>query len=262
MRLNVPNAEQITFQISDQIELAGIRVYSNRARPKAKMILIHGIGGRKEQLLSFASFLSGSGVESILFDGRAHGQSGGLYCTYGFNEKFDVNQIVEAISSHEDDTPIGIWGRSLGGAIALQAMEIQPNIRFGIVESTFTDLHEVVYDYQKRMSFGLGLRWFSEYALDRAGHIAQFMPNEVRPIKSAQHIVNPVLISHGDSDQRISVSHGQELFTHLGSKQKELIIVENAGHLNLHQIGGSAYYDKVMNFIEACIDSSSINEGD
>jgi len=70
--------------------------------------LIHGIGGCKEHGLNLTKELSQKGIESIVFDGRAHGQSGGAFCTYGFNEKRDISQIIDKIKEQSPDLPIGI----------------------------------------------------------------------------------------------------------------------------------------------------------
>ena len=88
------------------------------------MILIHGIGGNKESYLGLAKRLSSLGVASVMFDNRAHGQSGGKYCTYGFEERNDVSKIIDYILEKKQNSSIGIWGNSLGGAIAIQSLEV------------------------------------------------------------------------------------------------------------------------------------------
>ena len=63
------------------------------------MILVHGIGGCKESFLSLANRLANQGIASVLFDNRAHGQSGGQYSTYGFYEKKDISRIIDILKS-------------------------------------------------------------------------------------------------------------------------------------------------------------------
>jgi len=209
--------------------------------------------------------LQKSRIESIVFDARAHGKSGGQYCTYGFNEKKDVADIVDFIkaktpdlpiadaidfiNTEKVDLPIGIWGNSLGGAVALQALEYDERIQFGVIESTFTELDQIVIDYKKRM-LGFGFRFMSDYALKLAGEIANFKSAEVKPIESVKNIEQPILITHGDADKNISYKYGQQLFDNLKSEDKEFVLVEGGGHADMYIQGGAEYKAKIMGFIE------------
>ena len=246
-------SKELTILTYDSLELKGYHILSNKDTTRATMILLHGIGGCKEHFLSLAKKLADYGISSIVMDSRAHGQSGGQYCTYGFQEKSDISKLVDYLKSTGFDGPIGIWGHSMGGAIAIQSMEKDKRIEFGIIESTFTDLDQIVYEYQKRMTYGIGLYPFSYIALSKAGEIAGFEPDSVSPILSVQNITQPVLIAHGTNDQNIKFKYGRELFDGLKSKKKQFIPVKGADHNNIGTIGGGEYSNAIKNFIESCI---------
>lgn len=245
---NIPfeDVEVISF---DTLKLKGYHVKSALDITYASMILVHGIGGCKEHFSELAIDLSNEGYDVWFFDNRAHGISEGQYSTYGFYEKKDITKIVDEVKQRSD-SKIGIWGNSLGGAIAIQALEIDDRIDFGIIESTFTDLNQIVYDYQKRIAKGIGLRFICNHALKKAGEIANFNPNEVSPIKSVLNINQPVFFAHGDNDKNIKVEYGKQLFENLASTQKELVIVEGGGHFGLGQTGGEEYKNKIHNFLK------------
>ena len=150
------DAESVLIQTKDNIELNGYWSKSKQDSVRGVIIFVHGIGGCKEAYLGSASNLAEQGIASVLFDNRAHGQSSGEYSTYGFKEKQDISEIVDYIKSKNPEVPVGIWGNSLGGAIAIQAMEYDERIEFGIIESTFTDLGQIVFDYKKRFLKGIG----------------------------------------------------------------------------------------------------------
>jgi alpha-beta hydrolase superfamily lysophospholipase len=245
------DSEKLTLQTQDSIDLKGYWIHSKQDSVRGVMILIHGIAGCKEAFLGLANDLAEQGIESILFDNRAHGESGGEYTTYGFKEKKDIAEIVDYIKSKDAELPIGIWGNSLGGAIAIQALEYDKRIEFGIVESTFTDLSQIVYDYKKRMLGGIGLRFASNMALKKAGEIADFDPAQVKPLESVKNITQPMFFAHGDSDESIKFTYGQELYTHTKSTKKEFYLVKGAGHYGLAQIGGRDYTDKIQAFLRA-----------
>ncbi|NUO01267.1 MAG: alpha/beta hydrolase [Saprospiraceae bacterium] len=246
-------SEALTLVVEDSIALKGYHIQANTDTTKAVIILVHGIGGCKEHFLEFAAALANLGYASVLFDNRAQGQSGGQYCTFGFYEKRDISAIVDTIRQGTPNLKIGIWGNSLGGAIAMQALEADERIAFGVVESTFADLGQIVFDYKKRYLKGLGIRFLSDYALNRAAAIAHFNPAAVCPLKSAENIEQPVLIAHGDADQAISAAYGKLLYQHLKSAEKELVIVPGGGHYDLGRTGGATYKNRLLGFLEKCL---------
>jgi len=246
-----------TFKVADSIVLKGYYSYPKVAQPKGIIILLHGIGGVKEHFYELAKSLADHQIASVLYDARAHGESNGEYVTYGFHEKYDVQFIVDQIKQKHPELPIGIWGNSMGGAVALQALAIGPQIDFGIIESNFTDLNQIVYDYQKRYAFGIGFRFATNYALKRAGEIAQFDPKQVSPIQAVKTIDQPIFMSHGTADPNIKFEYGKKLHEHLKSQNKVFYPVEGGGHFGLSQKGGEAYNKALFDFIQKQLNSSS-----
>lgn len=256
INVGVNNSDQLGIQstnvsvpIEDGQSLEGYWVDSTIDTTYGIMILIHGIGGNKESYLGLAKRLSSLGVASVMFDNRAHGQSGGKYCTYGFEERNDVSKIIDYILEKNPNSSIGIWGNSLGGAIAIQSLEHDSRLSFGIIESTFTDLSQIVFDYKKRILQGIGIRFLSDYVLKRAGKLAGFDSSLVKPIDSVGNINQAVLIAHGNSDDNIKVQYGQQLYERLTSEDKVYVEVEGGEHFGLFETGGKEYIDQLMSFI-------------
>ncbi|MDB4174051.1 lysophospholipase [Bacteroidia bacterium] len=218
---------------------------------RGTIILLHGIRGYKEHFIPLAQYLNENGYNTLALDLRAHGNSEGSYCTYGFYEKKDIASCVDFLLARpKADSNIGVWGQSLGGAIALQAMAYDSRIKFGIIESTFSNLNTIVSDYSERM-FGFNIPWVSKYALSRAGVMADFKPNEVSPGTSAKRITQPVLVAHGTADKHISYDYGKQNFDHLSSVQKVFLPVDGAAHQNLWQVGGTFYFDAIDQFLSS-----------
>lgn len=226
---------------------AGDSIYPNTA------IFCHGIGGNLGHFIKTAQFVSENGWNSVLLDGRAQGESGGDFCTFGYFEEKDLQLVVDFLKKNRpvESQKLGIWGASLGGAIALQCLENDPRLDFGIVESTFTDLPTIVSDYQAQKFFNIRLPWASEKALKKAGELAHFDPTSVRPVDAAKQIFQPILMAHGDADDRISVDYGRRIFQNLASKNKELVIVPGANHINVHTVGGADFDKKCLQFLDS-----------
>lgn len=244
------NYEKVNVVSFDSVILKGYYVPSKLNNSKASIILVHGIGGCKDHFTSLAIKLSKQGYDCWLFDNRAHGESGGLYTTYGYHEKRDIKEIVDRIKGNNVNTKIGVWGNSLGAAISLQALEYDTRINFGIIESSFANMKQIVYDYQKRMFFGIPLKFACNIALNEAGDIARFKPNKVSPLQSAKQIKQPILICHGDEDKNIDVAYGKAIFDNLKSTDKKLIIVKGGEHFGLFSKGGNAYETKILTFLD------------
>jgi uncharacterized protein len=246
---NVP-FDSLRIAGHDTVVLRGYWIRSKEEKSdRPVVILLHGISNCKEKWLPTAAWLWENGYEAIVVDHRAHGESTGKYCTFGYFEKYDVQKVVEHVHAVRPGASIGVWGNSLGGAIALQALSIEPRLQFGIVESTFADFRDIVYDYQVRM-FKLPSRWFANDGIARAAAIAGFEPDSVRPAYVAHRIRQPVLMLHGDADEKINIRYGQMIFASLGSADKEFHTIEGAGHHNVSYRGGAAYKRMALDFLD------------
>lgn len=253
-------AEETSFAINDSLHLKGYWVTPKEGKPQSILLLLHGIGGGKEHFYELAKSLAEQQIASIVYDARGHGESEGQYISYGFYEKQDVAVIVAAAKQRYPDIPIGIWGNSMGGAVALQALAIEPQLDFGVIESTFTDLNQIVYDYQKRYSLGIGLQPICNYALKRAGDIGKFDPRQVRPIDAVTKINQSIFIAHGTADPNINFEYGQALYENLKTEDKTFYPVEGANHYNLFEVGGDAYVHAIMEFIKRQKSTTSLSQ--
>lgn len=245
----------ITFKSKDGLTLKAFITYAQKDSAKATVILLHGIRSRKEYFTGHSKKLAEAGFNAVALDLRAHGESEGKNCTYGVNEKYDVLALVEHLKTAEAvRTPIGIWGQSLGAAIGLQAMGVEGagnNIEFGIIESTFTDFKTITNDYVTRYLGGISIYPLVNYAVNRAAQMQNFKPEDARPIDYCKNIEQPVFMVHGTKDIHIEPAYGKENFKHLKSEKKQFLEIEAATHLNVWQVGGDEYFNKVLAFIES-----------
>jgi pimeloyl-ACP methyl ester carboxylesterase len=241
--------ETISVTTADSLVLRGYWVREQADTGRTAILLLHGIGNSKEGWLETAAWLWEEGYETLLIDGRAHGESDGQFCTYGYCEKHDVSAILDEVLRRDSTARVGVWGNSLGGAIALQALAAEPRLRFGLVQSTFADFRTIVFDYQCNR-FYLPWRWWADQGIARAAAMASFEPDSIRPGEAARRVHQPVLLAHGDADDRIKVEYGKEIFANLASREKELHIIPGADHLNVMQRGGDPFREAVLAFLE------------
>lgn len=248
-------AETLTIQTEDNLRIKGFLIKSQAEKVKGTIVLVHGIRAGKEHFFKVCKLLSDNGYNSVIFDLRAHGESQGDYCTYGFHEKKDITILLNQLSSRNDISHnFGIWGQSLGGAISLQVMARDQRIKFGIVESAFSEMRKIVHDYF-RMNAGFDIPVITNYMLTRAESIASFDAEQVWPARSARLITRPVMLVHGSKDDRIKPEYAQENFAALSSTCKYFVEIENAGHLDVWEKGGERYFSDVIRFMDKYINS-------
>lgn len=240
----------LRFQSFDNTELVGFITYSKLDTVKGTILLLHGIRASKEHFIKLSMDLANKGYHAVALDSRAHGGSKGTHCTFGVKEKKDIAALITVLLEQEKiNDNIGVWGQSLGGAIALQAMGMDKRIKFGIIESTFSDFRIIAHDYFTYHA-GFNFRPLTNYLINRAGKIADFDPAEAKPVVYCEAIHQPILIVHGTDDRRINSRYGKENYKAIKSQQKELLEIPKANHLTVWETGGKAYFDKVYHFLD------------
>jgi fermentation-respiration switch protein FrsA (DUF1100 family) len=188
--------------------------------------------------LPLAAELHRRGFHVFLYDSRSHGDSGGTHCTYGFYEKHDASAVISYLCSRTDITVgrIGLFGTSMGAAVALQVAAMDPRVSAVVAESGFATLRSVFDDYQKRM-------------IKRSEHLAHFKANAVSPLDAVAGIHIPLLISHGTADDRIKCVYSESVYRR-ANEPKELTLIPGAKHHNMAEMGGAAYQQKILSFFE------------
>jgi pimeloyl-ACP methyl ester carboxylesterase len=241
--------KKIHFKTIDNLNLCAYIVYAKSQEAKGTIVLLHGIRASKEHYALLCKRLANEGYNTVALDSRAHGESEGDFCTFGAKEKSDVSSLINYLIQHENiSTNIGIWGQSLGAAIALQTMAIDKRISFGIIESTFSDFNAITHDYFK-YNLNFEIPFLTNYLIYRSGKIADFEPDSVCPKKSCESIEQPILLVHGTADDRINIKYGKENLAHLKSVDKTFLEIQGADHLNVWKVGGEEYFNKVIEFI-------------
>lgn len=209
-------------------------------KSRGTVIYLHGVADNRASGTGVMEKFLNHGFDVLAYDSRAHGESGGKNCTYGYFEKEDLHKILNTLRPG----PVVLIGSSLGGAVALQLAAVDKRISAVVAAETFSDLRVVVAE---RAPF-----FFTSGAVSRsilkAETEAGFRIDDVSPANAAKSIVVPVLIIHGAADVDTPPDHAKRIFAAL-SGRKRLIIVPGAQH-NKSLKGGEVWRE-----IEGWIDS-------
>lgn len=242
---------KFTWKSNDGLTLHG--QYKQVAQAKATVLLLHGIQSSKERYNSLMPFLASQDYSSVAVDLRAHGESDGQFCTFGVQEKQDISALIDLLEQENFQQPYGIWGHSLGGAVALQTLAIDSRLKFGVVESTFSNFKTIVDDYFQfytKTSFPK----LTNYLAKRAGQLSNFNYLDVSPLTACKQITQPMLIVHGTNDQKISIKYGKANFEALASSNKQFLPIQNGSHDSIWEDAGNEYFTTVKSFLDSAIE--------
>lgn len=242
--------EDFNVTAPDGVVLRGWKV-----RPPAPngdwVLLYHGVSDNRTGDVGHAEFLLRHGYSLVMMDSRAHGDSGGEMCSYGWKERHDTVAIADALYASEKVRHLYALGVSMGAAIALQSAAIDPRIEAVAAEAPFADLREVSYDYAGLdISPLLGRTLFrpaSIYALRGIEKEGGFKPEDVSPEKAVAARPFPVLLICGTRDHRIPCRHAERIYK-AATGPKELWEVKGAGHAAALGQAPAEYESRVLDF--------------
>ncbi len=239
--------EPVSFFSRDGIKLVGMFFPGTNG---ATVILLHGFSRSKEQMLPQASFLNAAGFSILMFDFRASGESGGHFITFGQKEQYDLEGAVRYLRSRPDidKRRIGVFGFSMGGAVALLKSGELPEVKAVVVNSTFSRMLDVIKinfrDYVPKFPFFPFGYIALLYIRLRTG---VYFPH-IKPLNYIARLdPRPVLIIHGSHDETIPQEHASELLKSARGN-KELWYIAGADHHGTYRVAGQQYEKRIIDF--------------
>jgi len=123
----------VEFVTADGVTLSGWYVPSTNG---AAVVLMHGSGSTRSDVLDQAEVVAEHGFGVLLFDARGHGRSGGRAMDFGWYGDADTSAAVSFLQAQSDvdDERIVAIGMSMGGEQAIGAAAADPRIRAVIAE--------------------------------------------------------------------------------------------------------------------------------
>ncbi len=202
--------EDVQLKASDGTELHGY--YVDHPQPVAHILFCHG---NYENMATAAPYLvhlrDRFDVAVLAFDYRGYGKSQGRPSEKGIIQDADAAQHWLAQRGGIAANEVVLWGRSLGGGVAVAAAA-ETGARALILDSTFTSLPDVA-SYHFPWLFA---RWLMRNRFDSQSRITRYE--------------GPLIQCHGTADEVIPFRLGKQLFEAATSRDKRFIAMNGNGH--------------------------------
>jgi pimeloyl-ACP methyl ester carboxylesterase len=109
------------------------------------IVLCHGYGSSRGELLTLVSALQDHQYNVFLFDFAAHGGNSGM-TTFGFRETDELGAAIDALAARNDvdSHSFGVWGYNLGAYAALREAERDSRVRALVLDSVYDKPEQMV----------------------------------------------------------------------------------------------------------------------
>ncbi len=167
----------------------------------------------------------------VVAEYRGYGTSTGEPTLHEFldDAHLQFDELKSVLKDEGVSGPIVVMGRSLGSAPAIELAHSRPQeIKGMIIESGFALI--------------LPLLELMQIPVHEVGIKEHHGPQNLKKIES---IALPTLIIHAEKDQVIPFTEGEMLIKASADPQKSLFKVPLAGHNDIHDHAGDAYFERI-----------------
>lgn len=230
----------------DPVELGATFASPGDPATRPTLLFVHGKGGHSSEWKPDARRALLLGYNVLIPDLRGHGSSGGRYMTFGFLEKDDLANAIEAAGElwGIDPARVALHSCSAGSAVALELAAHRSEIRAVWLESPFADPRAMARHYLAVATgippplLSLTTRWAVARTVarvkrdlgldDAAGGI-----EKADPVAALRRVRCPVALVYGAED-RLVPPHLVERLVAALPEGSEIFCAAGAGHCHHH----------------------------
>ena len=187
------------------------------------------------------------GVNVLIPDQRAHGESSGRSISFGINERYDCLDWIEYINKSYDSPDIYLVGVSMGGATVLMASgeKLPENVKGVISDCAYSSPEAII---RKVISVDMKLpdKIFFPFVRLAGMLYGGFDISSFDAMQAVSRAKVPILLIHGEGDDFVPYTMVQDIMIK-GSCQ--LLSVPEATHGMSYIYDTEKYTDTVVKFI-------------
>jgi acylglycerol lipase len=251
--------------------------------PKAVLLCVHGLGLHNGTYEDFGKRMSKLGLATYAIDMRGFGswmQAKGREMVDFEGCMLDLHNTLKAIRKANPGLPIFLLGESMGGAIALRGAAMYPDMISGLISSVpagdrfeqkktalrvayhllsapnkpidvgTSVIEQATKDPQLRQVWGNDPLARLKLTPNELLQFQRFMNQNHESAKKIK--CTPVLIVQGCKDRLVRPEGTVELYNELGTKDRELVLIENSEHLIFEE---NQFNDQVIDLVKDWINA-------
>ena len=237
--------KSIVITMRDKTEIHGDLLLHDH--PVGVVILAHGYTWTRNGSIKYAQMFYKLGYTCLIYDQRGHGANTTDYCTMGYLEGKDLDDIIYWVQNEFPNLPIGLHGESMGGATVMMALKENPRLQFVIEDCGYSSLYELIKYKLKQMHLipALFIRttdWFLK--ISRGYHLKDVNPAEVVSKSKV-----PLLIIHGQDDDFVPAYMANVIYE-ARRDNSQVVMFEKADHALSYETNPIRYEMIVKGFVE------------
>jgi hypothetical protein len=229
--------EEVRLRTADGVGIhawfvPGMPQKDNPRRRPLTLLFFHGNAENLGVCVPLASLTRPYGYSLLLVEYRGYGRSDGRPSEKGLY--LDGEAALDHLRSRKDVDPdrIVVWGRSIGGAVAVRLAAGRGPVAGVVLESPFTSARDLLWEGGYWPLYALSL--FGSYRFDMASAIGQ--------------VRAPLLVIHGTEDEIVPFALGRRLYE-MAPGRKRLRAIEGGGHNDLFDRHRDALWAAVSRFL-------------
>jgi len=241
--------ETIDFSTADGINLKGWFIPAAGGETGKTIILCHGWGTNRGDLLRDTHFLAEKGFNLFYFDFRGSGESGGSISSVGYLETRDFDAAYDFLKARRQHAMehAAVFGTSMGGSVAVFAAAKYPELRCLLAENTFRSYRRVIANWswlRTKVPYYPLVPMTLAFVKMKLGAD----PEPFSPVHNIGKVKIPVMLINGDNDDIVPLPDAENLFGMCKAEKKQLWIITGASHGKCAEVGGEVYKNKVAQF--------------
>lgn len=247
--LNSISKKEINIQSNDKLQLFASEFKLSNESNKW-IILVHGYTSEQSSIYDIARHYSDKGYNVLTPDLRAHGLSEGKYVGMGWLDRNDLLLWIDYLLKNYRNSEIILHGVSMGAATVMMASgeNLPTNVKLIVEDCGYTSVWDI-FSFKLKLRFNLSTFPVLNAASFITNVRAGYNYKEASSIDQIKKSVTPILFIHGNADEFVPVNMAYKLYDN-ANINKELIIVDGAGHAESRLADEELYYGSIFSFID------------
>jgi uncharacterized protein len=247
----------VDYFTKDNLKISGWYLPAkNDTNSNPAILLVHGVGTNRSDLLDIAVFLQRAGFSILSFDLRGHGLSDGNKATFCADEHLDIEASLRFLAQQKnvDEKRLGIYAVSMGASCSILSFQksdfVNEYAKVLVLDSPYASLENLL---KRQFPYWMGyIRPLNTWIVKKISfYIVKKNVFLNEPIDNMDKLYVPTLFIHSSEDRLIPKEHSEELFLAKEYGVKELLFSPFGGHLEAHRELKSEYEKTVINFFKA-----------